>query len=544
MIAHRATHSEACKRLESRRRLELQPPLTGRAHDRVGQRMFAALVEAGGQAQHLVNGKSRCRDHLFEHRPSLGQGAGLVHDQGIDAAQVLDRRRVAKQHAALRAEPGRHHDRHRRRQSERAGAGDDQYRHGADQPVHPARFGAEHAPGKKAQQRDRHHREHEVARHHIRHALHRRPRALRLRHHLHDLRQHGGGPDPLGTHQQCAAGIERGSDQPIARLLGDRHRFAGEHRLVDRAAALDHHAIGRYLLAGAHPQRVADMHMCERHVLFATVGIQAARGFWCQAEQRADRRRGLRACLQLQHLPEQCQRDDHGRGLEIHRDPPLRHERGGKHLGRQGRDHAVAERGSGAEPDQRPHVRTAVGERIPAAHEKRPSRPQRNRQRQHQLDAALQRHVEPLQAMPEHGEHKYTQAQWQGPPEAAPEIAQLRVFFVLQARHLGLQRHATLRAVAGAGLADFRMHRAGVDRTLHRLFGCPPRGITGGVQKPVRLGSETRLATRAAKIEHRVLMAVAVLRLRAHAHAAYRVFQRCCARSLIVVMRMIHFVLL
>jgi hypothetical protein len=44
----------------------------------------------------------------------------------------------------------------------------------------------------------------------------------------------------------------------VARFLGDRHGLAGDHRFIDRAAAFDHHAIDRHLLAGAHAQRVAD----------------------------------------------------------------------------------------------------------------------------------------------------------------------------------------------------------------------------------------------------------------------------------------------
>ena len=45
--------------------------------------------------------------------------------------------------------------------------------------------------------RGRHDAIDEVARHRVGHALHRRARALRHGHHLHDLRQHGGGAHML-----------------------------------------------------------------------------------------------------------------------------------------------------------------------------------------------------------------------------------------------------------------------------------------------------------------------------------------------------------
>ena len=65
-------------------------------------------------------------DRALEAGPPFGQSAGLVDDQRVDLAQVLDRRRVAEQDAAQRALAGGHHDRHRRGEAQRARAGDDQ----------------------------------------------------------------------------------------------------------------------------------------------------------------------------------------------------------------------------------------------------------------------------------------------------------------------------------------------------------------------------------------------------------------------------------
>ena len=48
---------------------------------------------------------------------------------------------------------------------------------------------------------------------------------------------------------------------PVTRSPGrflDRHRLAGDHRLVDGARALEHDAVDRHLLAGPHAQPIAD----------------------------------------------------------------------------------------------------------------------------------------------------------------------------------------------------------------------------------------------------------------------------------------------
>ena len=97
---------------------------------------------------------TRSRDDALEGRPALGQRAGLVDDQRVDLAQVLDRRGVAEQHALRRCVAGGDHDRHRRGQAERARAGDDQHRDRVDQAVDPARLRPEQAPDEERQDGD------------------------------------------------------------------------------------------------------------------------------------------------------------------------------------------------------------------------------------------------------------------------------------------------------------------------------------------------------------------------------------------------------
>ena len=92
---------------------------------------------------------ARGSDDAIDRRLAFGQRAGLVDDERVDLSEVLDRRGIAEQDALRRRLAGRDHDRHRRRQSERAGAGDDQHRDGVDQAVDPARLRVRTSPRRR-----------------------------------------------------------------------------------------------------------------------------------------------------------------------------------------------------------------------------------------------------------------------------------------------------------------------------------------------------------------------------------------------------------
>ena len=102
------------------------------------------------------------------------------------------------------------------------------------------------------------------------------------------------------------------------RLL-DRNRLAGDHGLIDRAAAVEHQTVHRDLLARPDPQPVAHPDLAERHVRLAAVGGDPPRRGRLQAEQFLQRRARFAARPQLQHLAEEHQDGDHRRGLEIDR---------------------------------------------------------------------------------------------------------------------------------------------------------------------------------------------------------------------------------
>ena len=95
--------------------------------------MFAAAFEAGGEPQQLFLADGPGRGDADQLWLAQGQGPGLVDDERVDFLHQLERLGVLDQNAGTRAAPGADHDRHRRRQTKSAGAGDDQHRDGVDE---------------------------------------------------------------------------------------------------------------------------------------------------------------------------------------------------------------------------------------------------------------------------------------------------------------------------------------------------------------------------------------------------------------------------
>ena len=171
--------------------------------------MLAPLVEARREAQDFVFAERRDRNDTVEHRTTERQRAGLVDDQRVDPAQRFERLGVAEQDAARRGATARDHDRHRCRKSERAWARDDQHRNGIEHGVRTSRLGADQPPYEPRSDGDREHDQHEPSRDAVGEALHRCAAALRLRNHLHDLRQHRLRADLFSAHDQAARAVDR-----------------------------------------------------------------------------------------------------------------------------------------------------------------------------------------------------------------------------------------------------------------------------------------------------------------------------------------------
>ena len=105
-----------------------------------GERMFAHMFETRGQAQQRGRVNSWLGLDRHELGLALGERAGLVHDDRRHLLEHFERLGIPNQHAAFGAAAGTDHDRHRRRETERAGARDDQDRDGIHQGMRQSRL--------------------------------------------------------------------------------------------------------------------------------------------------------------------------------------------------------------------------------------------------------------------------------------------------------------------------------------------------------------------------------------------------------------------
>ena len=87
--------------------------------------------------------------------------------------------------------------------------------------------------------------------------------------------------------------------------------------------------------------------------------------------------------------------------------------------------------------------------------------------------------------MAAHFQHDGGKREHEADPEPPRHVREFRVGRCIEARDLGLQRHAAYRTMSRADLADLRMHRAGVDRALGHsglrlaVFLKPGNGVGG-----------------------------------------------------------------
>ncbi len=102
-------------------------------------------------------------------------------------------------------------------------------------------------------------------------ALDRRLRALGALDEVDDAGQRGVAPDAGRAHDERAGRVQGRPDDLVARPDRDRDRLAGQHRRVDRRAALDHDAVDRDAVAGPDAQQVADRDGLERDLVVHAV---------------------------------------------------------------------------------------------------------------------------------------------------------------------------------------------------------------------------------------------------------------------------------
>ncbi len=419
--------------------------------------MFAAGLQRGQPLQQQRRAVARrcvgrCIGRYQRHdfRLSDGQRAGLVERDHIDAMRGLQRLGVLDQDAGARARAGAGDDRGRRGQAQRARARDHQHRHRVQQRRLPV--AQRQPPAQQRDQRDRQHHRHEHRADAVDQALDRCLGRLRMLDHADDPGQHRFRADRGGTQHQPALAVDGAAGHAVVDMLGHRQAFAGQHRFVGMAVAVDHHAVDRNALARQHDHFVADAYLRQRHRGVDAVAAHA-RGIRPQRGQRADRVRGLPLGADLEPFAEPDQRDHHRRAFEIQMRVALA--MGGGTAPDQPQRQAVGRRG--AERDQQIHIAGAGARRLPARAIETPAEHELHRRGQQPLPQ--RRHV-PGDAEPaEH--HRRDQRQRQRGrdrhgPRSGPEVGGARGHGLPARRRLGHRFGGV--AGAGHGLCQHRQH--------------------------------------------------------------------------------------
>ena len=176
-------------------------------------------------------------DAVGQPRLALRDGAGLVQQHDRQGRRALQGVRVAEEDPARGPAARADEDRRRRREAERAGAGDEQHRGERDRREERARLGPDDVPDDPADDADGEHDRHEDARDPVRQPLDRGLGGLRLLDQPDDLRQGGVASDGRRLDLQDALLVERAADDAVSRLLLDRDRLSRHERLVHRGRA-------------------------------------------------------------------------------------------------------------------------------------------------------------------------------------------------------------------------------------------------------------------------------------------------------------------
>ena len=177
----------------------------------------------------------------------------------------------------MRAASGANHDRHRRREAERARTRDDQHGHGVHDGMRKTRLRSEGYPPDECHERDCDHGRNKPASNFVRQPLDRGSRALRLADHLHDLRQHGLAADAVGAHHERSVAVYGRADHTRGRRLLHGRGLACDHGLVHCAQSFEHYAVHRDLFSGADSQPISRLYLFERDVALRAAFADQAR---------------------------------------------------------------------------------------------------------------------------------------------------------------------------------------------------------------------------------------------------------------------------
>ncbi len=287
-----------------------------RTHHCLGDRVFAHRLDGGGPAQQRrVTAARLQRGHL---RAPFGERAGLIEQHQIHFGQQIQCTAATKQDPEIAPAPRCHQDGCRRGQTHGAGTGDEQHAHGRGEGVAERRIRSDQQPDHKGECRKCQHNGHEHPGDTVGELLDRRFVGLRLGDHSDNPRQRRIGANPHGRHGQGPIPVDGSADQLSAHVLGHRNWLPGHHGFIDVAAAVHNDGIGGNAFPGANQQPVARTHRVDADLLPVT-GCPSTGSRGLQAKQFGDGHGRPTASARLHATPEDDERDDDSRSLEIGR---------------------------------------------------------------------------------------------------------------------------------------------------------------------------------------------------------------------------------
>ena len=177
-----ALDAEALVVGEARERGQRAERVAGGARDRLRDRVLGGVLERAGHAEHRVAVLAGRRHDVDEAHAAGRDRAGLVEHDRVGPAGRLEDLRALDQQPELGAAAGADEQRGRRREAERARAGDDQHGDGGGERERQVLAGAD--PEAERGHRDADHDRHEDARDAVGEPLDRRLAALRVGHQL------------------------------------------------------------------------------------------------------------------------------------------------------------------------------------------------------------------------------------------------------------------------------------------------------------------------------------------------------------------------
>ncbi len=180
--------------------------------------------------------------------------------------------------------------------------------------------------------------------------LHGRARALRLIDHAGNLCEHRGLAHRLSAANHRAVVVERSSQHAAAGFAFERRRLAGQHRLVDRGAALQNGRVHRKALPWQDENAVACLNLSERHNGL-DAGYDAACRDGTQAGERVESGKGAAFGSCFKAFAQQEKAEDQEHCIEVDLTAGSGIERGIS---------GVGECHSRSQAHQRVHVRGAV----------------------------------------------------------------------------------------------------------------------------------------------------------------------------------------